>query len=823
MMARALRWIGLGLLVAAFAQAGVKDLPTKYQDWLEQVRPLITKAERKSFLDLEKDYQRDAFITRFWEIRDPVPETRINEFKERYESRLAEALALYESIADDRARVYALNGEPTIVRETDCGFYTWPLEIWRYRYADAISRPALMVFYQRSGGGPFRIWNVAEGHAALLPTIDPALSLPEQRNAFHLLVQEYCGEIWDETAALLRDLTEVERELGTSGALAAGVPKSNDPEWTASFRSFSTDVEADAKPLDAGFEVSFPGTHQSRTRVAGTLTVPAASVARAGAGETASYNFQLTGEVLLASELFESFRYRFDLPAARVRAEMIALDFERALRPAEYRWVLKLEDLNGGGTSRQEVTVTVPAVDGVEVAAGAAEETPAGAPSPVSVALTEPGSDVLSGAVRFTALVEGEGVAKVQFLLDGKPLLTKTRSPYSVDFNLGAVPRSHLVRVVAFAPDGRELATDERVVNPGQQSFLVRLVEPRAGAQIVGGVRARAEVLVPPGRALDRVEFWVGDQRAATLFQEPFVQNLEIGTTELAFLRVVGYLDDGSETEDLVVVNAPEFGENVEVRLVELYAAALDKSGAPVLDLAGSDFEVAENGVRQEIVRFDRLTDLPLYAGLMIDTSASMAEHFEAVNRIGRAFLEESIRPQDKAAVITFSDGPRLAAAFTNDMAVLSSALGGLRAERGTALWDSLVFAIDYFRGIKGQRALVLLSDGEDRRSQHTVDEVLQFAQNAGVTIYTVGLESNIARAGRGHLTRLAEQTGGRAFFLRSVEELSEAYAQIQNDLRSRYLLVYQSSAVAGDDFRAIEVEVAGRNLEVRTLRGYFP
>jgi len=78
-------------------------------------------------------------------------------------------------------------------------------------------------------------------------------------------------------------------------------------------------------------------------------------------------------------------------------------------------------------------------------------------------------------------------------------------------------------------------------------------------------------------------------------------------------------------------------------------------------------------------------------------------------------------------------------------------------------------------------------------------------------------------RNGRGHLTRLAEGTGGRAFFLRSVDGLSDAYAQIQRDLRSRYLLTYQSSAAGGDGFRSIEVEVADRDLEVRTLRGYFP
>lgn len=822
-MKKAAIWASIALLAATVFAARVKDLPLRYQDWLEVVQPLISKPERKAFLKLEKDYQRDAFIERFWTTRDRVPETRVNEYKDRYLSRHAEGLALYETIADDRARVYALNGPATSVRETDCGVYTWPMEIWRYRYADNTGRPALMLFYQPNSTGPFRMWGVGEGHAALLMRIDPVMSLNAQREAFHFLLREYCAELSQVIEAMLYEFTEIERELGVSGALAAGVPKSNDPEWTATFHAFSTDAVEGAAELAAEFELAFPGLHQSRTRVEGTLVVLVTAAGRAGEGDTASFNFQLTGEVLREDELFESFRYRFDVPVERLRSDKIALNFERALRAAEYNWVLKLEDLNGGGVFRLERTVTVPALGGGAAPDEAVAEVEAAGDKPVSIALVEPGEDVLSGAARFTALVEGVGVAKVRFLLDGKPILTKTRPPYSVDFNLGSVPRSHSVRVIAFGADGSELATDEQLVNPGQQTFLVRLVEPRSGVQVDGRVRARAEVVVPNGRVLERVEFFVGDTREATLFQEPFVQNLEIAGSELEFIRVVGHLEDGSETEDLVIVNAPEFGENVEVRLVELYAAVLDKAGAPILDLESADFEVFEDQALQDVVRFEYLRDLPLFAGLMIDTSASMAEHFEAVNRIGRGFLEESIRPKDRATVITFSDKPRLAAAFTNDMAVLSSALAGLRAERGTALWDSLVFAIDYFRGIKGQRALVLLSDGEDRRSRHSAAEALQFAQNAGLTIYTVGLQASVKRAGRGHLTRLAEQTGGRAFFLRSVEELSDAYSQIQRDLRSRYLLAYQSSAPGGGDFRRIEIKVGGRDVEVRTLSGYFP
>ncbi len=823
-MRNALIWCLLAGLAVAASAVAVKDLPERYQQWMELVEPLMSKPERKDFLRLEKDYQRDAFIERFWEVRDPVPETRENEFKGRYMARRAEALELYDHLTDDRARIYTLNGAPSSVFETDCGVYTWPLEIWRYNFAEQANRSVTAIFYQPGSAGRFRLWIPAEGHAALLARIPQSFSIEAQRAAFYELVSEYCAELESTIRALLIEMRGVELENGAGAIRAIAAPRSQDPEWTSSFHAFSTEVDASAEPLSARLELAFPGPYQSRTRVEGTLSVPATAVAPVGEGDTASYNFQLTGEVLRGAELFESFRYRFDVPAVRLRAEEIALSFERALRPADYRWVLKLEDLNGGGVYREERDVTVPFLAGEVSEVSRDAETGAAAGSgAVSISLGEPGDDVLSGAVRFTAAVVGEGVSKVAFLLDGKPLLSKTRPPYSVEFDLGSVPRDHKVRAIAYGADGAELATDEMLLNPGKQSFLVRLVEPREGARTGRSLRARADVVVPEGQRLDRLELYVGDRREATLYQEPFVHTLELDGDGLGYIRALAYLEDGSETEDWVIVNAPDFAENVEVRLVELYAAVLDGQGLPVVDLAEGDFKVLENRAPQDIIRFEHLRDLPLYAGLMIDTSASMAENFEAVSRIGKGFLEASIGPRDRAAIITFSEEPSLVAAFTNDQVELSSALGGLRAERGTALWDSLVFAIDYFRGVKGQRALLLLSDGEDRRSKHAFDEVLQFAQNAGVTIYPIALASGVKRAGKGHLTRLADQTGGRSYFLGSIDELAEVYSQIQRDLRSRYLLTYQSSAPEGEGFRAIEVEVADRDLEVLALRGYFP
>src|SRR5262249_43067745 len=136
---------------------------------------------------------------------------------------------------------------------------------------------------------------------------------------------------------------------------------------------------------------------------------------------------------------------------------------------------------------------------------------------------------VATGPVRVEAKTEGDAVQKVSFFLDGKALLTKARPPWSVDVNLGDLPTPHTVRAVGLDAQGREVAADELALNEAAQRFAVHLLEPRHGAKPgKPGVplRARADVRVPDGRTLDRVELYLGDRRVATLYQPPFSQTL---------------------------------------------------------------------------------------------------------------------------------------------------------------------------------------------------------------------------------------------------------------------------------------------------------
>jgi Ca-activated chloride channel family protein len=834
---RALAILLLALTVALPAPAAtkVKDLPLRYRTWLEEVEIILRKEERKAFLELEKDYQRDAFIREFWRSRDPYPETAKNEFEDRWLEQRAEAYARFKDLSDDRTRIWMLHGEPDLTKKTDCLGVLWPLDIWLYHKRGRLPDRFHIIFYQPFGGGPFKRWTPRDGYHALIQRGSSTGSLvSDNRDELFRLVEAKCHVEWQ---IILGAVTMTEAQEATGGNIVVEyAPKVRDTEWLDTFNSYSTDLDAgkdgELHELTAELGFGFPEAQGQRTLVQAVVTVApqTAQTAQMMAG-TALYSFLVTGEILRQDELFDSFRYQFDLPAEEAADGRLPLVFERLLRPGEYRWIVKIEDQNGGGQARYEEAVTVPKVEGPppdDPAVTAALDAAAGslADDAPRVEIVPPEGDVLTGNVRLEATVSGAGVRKVRFEMDGKAVLTKTRPPYSVELLLGDVPRTHEVAAIGLDNAGHEVARDEILLNGGTQRFAVRLVDPKPGSEHSVTLTAVAEVQVPDGRSLEKVELYLDEQRVATLYQPPYRQPMKLAPgAPLQVVRAVATLTDGTTTEATALINAPGYTEDVEVRMVELYAAVLDRAGRPVLDLGRDDFRVEDGGQPQNLARFERVSDLPIHSVLLIDTSASMAESLPQAQRAAIGFLEAILTPKDRAAVITFSDRPLLAAPFTNDLDTLAGALAGLRAERGTGLYDSIVYALQYLKGIRGQRALLLLTDGSDRASRFSWGETLEFAQRSGVTIYPVGLGIGALNLdSRLRLDRLAGQTGGRSFFIETAEELDGVYAQIQDELRARYLLAYQPQAAQrGGDFRPIDVKVDRPGLTVETIKGYYP
>jgi len=268
------------------------------------------------------------------------------------------------------------------------------------------------------------------------------------------------------------------------------------------------------------------------------------------------------------------------------------------------------------------------------------------------------------------------------------------------------------------------------------------------------------------------------------------------------------------------------------VNEVNVVFTVTDKHGHYVKDLKKNDFKIIDdNKPVDRISSFVNQTDLPLEVGLLIDASNSVRDRFSFEQESAIAFLNQTIRPRyDSAFVVGFDVTPEVTQDFTDNTEALSRGVRALRPGGGTAMFDALYFACRdklLKQPHKGpvRRAIVLLSDGEDNQSHVTREEAIEMAQRAEVIVYTIS--TNISgMKGRGDkvLERIADATGGRAFFPFQIRDVADAFAEIQDELRSQYALSYKPADFKADGhYRTIEiVALDHKNLRVRARRGYY-
>ncbi len=568
------------------------------------------------------------------------------------------------------------------------------------------------------------------------------------------------------------------------------------------------------------FELSHEvvGRRGGRLLVALALTVDARGLGRTTIGGVEVVQLAVRGEVSRARAPLENFEYSFTLPVEEDRVPIVV---ERELRPGEYDVRVKLRDLTTGRSGERVFSLRVavpasllsPAPDGADQ-----EDHPLR-----KILLVAPEGDALAGLQEFTAAVAGE-VARVQFLLDDKLVVTRNRPPFRAQLDLGPLPRAITVTAVALDADGREVDRAQVALNQGRERFAVRL-EPITPADRRGNeVRLRAAVTAPSQRRVARVEFFLGDAMVAQVAGPPFEAWVPLGG-DAAFARAVAILDDDTQAEDLTLLAAANFISGVRVDAVELPVTVLGPDGRPVEDLQRDDFEVFEDGILQRLTHVARHGDVPVRVGLVLDTSGSMEKTLDEVQRVALGFLRNLLRPTDRAFVVAFSDRPVLLQPMTREFDALGRSLLGLRAEGMTALYDAVVFSLFQFSGVRGRRALVVLTDGADNASQHTSDHVVELAARTGAMVFAIGVDLGPSELRtRAGLQRLARATGGEAFFVARGGGLERVYGRIERELRSQYVLAYTSASNAPPgQWRRVEVRVRRPGVKVRTLAGYLP
>ena len=264
-----------------------------------------------------------------------------------------------------------------------------------------------------------------------------------------------------------------------------------------------------------------------------------------------------------------------------------------------------------------------------------------------------------------------------------------------------------------------------------------------------------------------------------------------------------------------------------EVRVV---FTVTDRHGRYIKDLKSNDFKVIDDQKPAELRSFRSETDLPLQVGLLVDASNSVRDRFKFEQDAAIEFLNSIIRPgYDKAFVVGFDATPEVTQDFTDNTESLSAGVRMLRAGGGTAMYDALYFAcrdklLKQEQTGSVRRAIILLSDGEDNLSHVTREEAIEMAQRADTIVYTISTNiSGMKGSGDKVLERIADATGGRAFFPFQMREMSDAFLSIQEELRSQYAVAYKpANFVADGRYRTIEILAQDRGLKVRTRKGYY-
>ncbi|MEZ5400535.1 MAG: VWA domain-containing protein [Bryobacteraceae bacterium] len=269
----------------------------------------------------------------------------------------------------------------------------------------------------------------------------------------------------------------------------------------------------------------------------------------------------------------------------------------------------------------------------------------------------------------------------------------------------------------------------------------------------------------------------------------------------------------------------------IDVTRVNVLFTVSDKRGRFVTNLDKDAFEVWEGKNKQTISEFSAESDLPLRLAILIDTSNSIRGRFKFQQEAAVEFIRSVIRPgTDKAMVVSFDSLPEMKTDLTSDIGELEESIRGLRPGGGTALYDAIFFACrdrlskDQPRH-KFRRAMIILSDGEDTQSRYSRDQSLEQAHKADVVVYSISTNiTRITSDGDKVLRYFAEETGGLTFFPFKVEDLSQSFENIANEMRHQYSILYNPQPLRTDgQYHEVDVKLKGmKNMIVRARKGYY-
>jgi VWFA-related protein len=265
---------------------------------------------------------------------------------------------------------------------------------------------------------------------------------------------------------------------------------------------------------------------------------------------------------------------------------------------------------------------------------------------------------------------------------------------------------------------------------------------------------------------------------------------------------------------------------------VPLLTTVTDGKGKFITNLNREGFRIFEDGRAQKIDSFTRETSRPLSIALLVDTSSSTLSHLNFEREAAKDFLARVVKPgQDRATIIGFANDAYMTADFTDDPEKLAAGLKKLEAGGGTAAFDAVYYTVEKKLAQQAgdrRRMIILISDGYDTASAHSLDEALKMAQKHDVVIYAISINKITKAAGEEKregdkaIRKFVDETGGRAYFPTVLTELGAEFQKIEEELRSQYLLSYTPANPFNGTYRKIRVELTDKKYKAHTRAGYL-
>lgn len=301
-----------------------------------------------------------------------------------------------------------------------------------------------------------------------------------------------------------------------------------------------------------------------------------------------------------------------------------------------------------------------------------------------------------------------------------------------------------------------------------------------------------------------------------------FIIFLSNGECPLQFLSKVDAAEDNPSGNKAIAI---------DVDLVNVPFSALDKKGNPIKDLRQDEIKIFEDNESQRITNFSHDPDAPLAIALLIDTSTSSRSKFKVEQEAAIDFFQTAVRrKKDSCLLMSFDSTIDLLQPFTDDPDLLTRAIRRLKTGGGTKLFDAIHKACkEYLMKEQGKRrVLIFISDGDDNMSYETFDSTLQVILQTDVSVFSISTNSSGFFGMENPkldkiFKRYAEESGGRFFFPKKIEDMAYNFQDITEELRDQYSLAYRSTNTTKDGaFRSIKVETTRKDVKLKYRKGYY-